>query len=97
MQLANENKKRVAVVFLSAMLLLGLFYFGGLMLDFSHLAEKFHISTSVAGKIISIASGAGTIWKIIAVVGGSAGWGAALLGTAKILIKRYGKKAAVSW
>lgn len=40
MQLANENKKRVAVIFLSAVLLLGLFYFGGLMLDFSHLAGK---------------------------------------------------------
>lgn len=97
MQLANENKKRVAVIFLSAMLLLGLFYSGVLMLDFSNLAVQFGISTTAAEKIINIASGAGSIWAIIAVVGGSAGWGAALLAAAKVLIKRYGKKAAVSW
>ena len=97
MQLAEQNKKRVTVIFLSTALLIGLFYFSSWMLDFSHLAVQFGISTTAAEKIINIASGAGSIWAIIAVVGGSAGWGAALLAAAKVLIKRYGKKAAVSW
>lgn len=97
MQLAEQNKKRVAVIFLSTVLLVGIFYFSSLMLDFSHLAVQFGISTTAAEKIINIASGAGSIWAVIAVVGGSAGWGAALLAAAKVLIKRYGKKAAVSW
>lgn len=94
MQLAEQNKKRVTVIFLSTVLLIGLFYFSSWMLDFSHLAVQFGISTTAAEKIINIASGAGSIWAIIAVVGGSAG---ALLAAAKVLIKRYGKKAAVSW
>lgn len=97
MQLVDQNKKRVTVIFLGTVLVVGLFYFGSLMLDFSHLAVQFGISTTAAEKIINIASGAGSIWAIIAVVGGSAGWGAALLAAAKVLIKRYGKKAAVSW
>ncbi|MDE7056227.1 MAG: uberolysin/carnocyclin family circular bacteriocin [Lactobacillus sp.] len=97
MQLAEQNKKRVAVIFLNTVLLVGIFYFSSLMLDFSHLAVQFGISTTAAEKVINIASGAGSIWAIIAVVGGSAGWGAALLAAAKVLIKRYGKKAAVSW
>ncbi|WP_304652744.1 uberolysin/carnocyclin family circular bacteriocin [uncultured Ligilactobacillus sp.] len=97
MQLVDQNKKRVTGIFLGTVLVVGLFYFGSLMLDFSHLAVQFGISTTAAEKIINIASGAGSIWAIIAVVGGSAGWGAALLAAAKVLIKRYGKKAAVSW
>lgn len=48
-------------------------------------------------KAIDVAAGAGSVWTIIAIVGGSAGWGTALLAAAKALIKRYGKKAAVSW
>ncbi|WP_419155043.1 uberolysin/carnocyclin family circular bacteriocin [Weissella minor] len=62
-----------------------------------YLAAQFGISTYAAKKVIDIASGAGSVWAVIAIVGGSAGWGAALLAAAKVLIKRYGKKAAATW
>lgn len=61
------------------------------------LAAQFGISTYAAKSIIDIASGAGSVWAVLAIVGGSAGWGAALLAAAKILLKKYGKAAAASW
>lgn len=63
----------------------------------TNLAAQFGISTYAAKKVINIVSGAGSIWAIIAVVGGSAGWGAALLAVAKALLKKFGKVAAASW
>lgn len=62
-----------------------------------YLAAQFGISAYAARQIIDIASGAGSVWAVIAVVGGSAGWGAALLAAAKYFIKRFGRAAAASW
>lgn len=62
-----------------------------------YLAAQFGISSYAAKKVIDIASGAGSVWAIVAIVGGSAGWGAAILAAAKVLIKRYGTKAAAAW
>lgn len=66
-------------------------------LDNSYLAAQFGISTYASKKIIDIAAGAGSVWAVIAVVGGSAGWGTVILAAAKALIKRYGRAAAASW
>ncbi|GBG95973.1 uberolysin/carnocyclin family circular bacteriocin [Lactococcus termiticola] len=61
------------------------------------LASTFGISGYAAKKIIDIAAGAGSVFAIIAVVGGTAGWGAILLAAAKALLKKYGRAAAASW
>ena len=63
----------------------------------SMLSVQFGISSYAAKKIIDIVSGAGSVWAIIAVVGVTAGWGAALMAGAKWAIKHFGKAAAVSW
>lgn len=97
MQLANTDKKNVVVVAVVVALLVSLLYFSSLAINFSWLATQFGISAYAAKKIIDIATGAGSVWAIIAVVGGSAGWGAALLAAAKYFVKKFGRAAAASW
>lgn len=91
----NTNKQRVlrtAIIAMASFVSLL-----AVLIVTPQLTTQFGISAYAANKIIDIASGAGSVWAVLAVVGGSAGWGAALLAAAKILLKKYGKIAAASW
>jgi circularin A/uberolysin family circular bacteriocin len=82
------------------MVVAGLLVGSALLIFFENvpfLASQFGISSYAAKKIINIASGAGSVWAVIAVVGGSAGWGAVVLAAGKALLKKYGKAAAAAW
>ncbi|EUJ42136.1 uberolysin/carnocyclin family circular bacteriocin [Brochothrix campestris] len=90
-------QKRVTQCFITLLIviLIGLLFSG--TLPSVSLAAQFGISHVAAVQIIEIASGTGSIWAIIAIVGGSFGWGVVILAAAKILIKKYGKKQAAVW
>ena len=94
-----QNKKKLLAVLLTLLVFLPIFgaYSSVMLFKSANLIAQFGISNYAAKKAIDVAAGAGSVWTIIAIVGGSAGWGTALLAAAKALIKRYGKKAAVSW
>lgn len=61
------------------------------------LALQFGITHYAAQRIIDIIAVGGSIWGILAVVAGTAGWGAAVLAAGKYLISRYGVRAAAAW
>lgn len=64
------------------------------------LASMLGITTAVATKVINIIDTASTVVMIISLVGvivGAGGISAALVATAKKMIKKYGKKYAIMW
>lgn len=87
---------KILKVFCYAALLL-LMSFSIIFISIPYLASQFGVSTYAAKKIIDIAAGAASIPAIIAVVGGSAGWGAILLAGARYAIKKVGRRMAAAW
>lgn len=58
------------------------------------------ISSYAAKKVIDILAAAGTVWSVVGIIGavvGGGGIGVAILESAKWMIKRYGKQAAIAW
>jgi len=73
--------------------------FGAVMVA-PNLISTLGISSYAATKIIDIVATAGSVYSIIGIVAaviGSAGFGVALLVTARSLIKTYGKQFAKAW
>ncbi|PFH90595.1 uberolysin/carnocyclin family circular bacteriocin [Bacillus sp. AFS088145] len=89
-----RNKKTIFYVLGMAVLL------STLTISLPHLAANLGISTTVAGKVITIIDTFSTITTIISLVAIIVGYGVistALVITAKKIISKYGKGYATTW
>ena len=89
------TKKKALLITLMAVSAICVFCFSGM-----GLASMLGVSTLVASKIIDVIDTVSTIAMIISLIGAIVGAGAvsaALVATAKKMIKKYGKKFATMW
>lgn len=89
------TKKKALLITLMAVSAICVFCFSGM-----GLASMLGISTVAATKIINIIDTFSTVAMIISLIGAIVGAGAvsaALVATAKKMIKKYGKKFATMW